>query len=56
MIEARAERAAALAARLAARAERLGRAYAETKLRRARRDARRWRLAGLIWPLFAKER
>lgn len=43
-------------ARVAARAERLGQAHAEARLRRRRRDPLRWRLPGLLWPLFAKER
>jgi len=46
----------ALVARLAVKAEALGRAHAETRLRQLRRDTRRWRRAGLLWPLFAKER
>jgi len=41
--------------RLAAKAEMLARAHAEARLRRRRSDARRWRLPGLLWPLFAKE-
>jgi hypothetical protein len=43
-------------ARLAAKARALGRAHAESRLRRQRRDPLRWRLPGLLWPLFAKER
>ena len=55
MIEARPERGGQLAARLATKAERLGQAHAEARLRRRRRDPLRWRLPGLLWPLFAKD-
>jgi hypothetical protein len=44
----------ALAARLAARAGTLAVAHATALLLAARQDARRWRRADLIWPLFAK--
>ena len=43
-------------ARLTARAERLAQAHAEAGLRRLRRDPGRWRLPGLLWPLFARDR
>ena len=56
MIEARQARGAGFAARLAAKAERIGQAHAEARARRRRRDPLRWRLPGLLWPLFAKER
>ena len=56
MIMAGTERGHALAARLAAKARLLGEAHAEARLRERRRDPRRWRLSGLLWPLFAKER
>jgi len=56
MIEAHIERGSALVARLAAKAETIAGARAEARLRSRRRDARRWRLAGLLWPLFAKDR
>ena len=46
---------AGLVARLAGKAEALALAHAEAGLRSRSRDARRWRLAGLLWPLFAKE-
>jgi len=45
-----------LVARLATRAEALGRAHAEARLRRRRGDPLRWRLPGLLWPLFTRER
>jgi hypothetical protein len=45
-----------LFARLAARAARLAEARAETALRSRRDDPTRWRRAGLLWPLFAKDR
>jgi hypothetical protein len=56
MIEAHPARGAGFAARLAAKAERLGQAHAEARAHRRRGDPRRWRLPGLLWPLFAKER
>jgi len=43
-------------ARLAAQARRLGEARAEARVRARRGDARRWRLARLLWPLFGEER
>ncbi len=43
-----------LARRLAARAGRLAAARAATRLLTARGDERRWRRAGLVWPLFGK--
>jgi hypothetical protein len=43
-------------ARLTAKAEKLGQAHVESRLRRRRRDPLRWRLPGLLWPLIAKER
>lgn len=49
MIEARAD-FDTLAQGLAARAEQLSRA--RTVLLKRRRDERRWRHAGLLWPLF----
>jgi len=53
MIEAHAP-FAALAARLAARAGTLAAAHRAARLLAARGDERRWRRAGLVWPLFAK--
>jgi hypothetical protein len=44
----------ALAARLAARAGTLAVAHTTALLLAARQDARRWRRADLVWPLFAK--
>lgn len=55
MIAARIDKGGRLVARLTAKAEILARAHAEARLRRRHRDARRWRLSGLLWPLFAKE-
>ena len=52
MISARQIGGARFAARLAAEAGRIARARAEAQLR----GERRWRLARLLWPLFAKER
>lgn len=52
MIEARAD-PGALAAQLTTRAEQLARARTVMLLRR--RDERRWRNAGLLWPLFGQE-
>jgi len=46
---------AGFAARLAARAGKLAAAQAETRHRARRGDARRWRLARLLWPLYTKE-
>jgi hypothetical protein len=43
-------------ARLAGKAARLAEAHAETALRTRRDDPSRWRRAGLLWPLFAKDR
>ena len=39
-----------------ARLEAKARAIAEAKLSARRDDPRRWRRAGWVWPLFAKER
>jgi hypothetical protein len=44
-----------LAAGLAAKAAALARARGETALRARRADPARWRRAGLLWPLFAKD-
>lgn len=55
MIETRIDKGARLVGDLTAKAERLARVHAEARLLRRRRDARRWRLSGLLWPLFAKE-
>lgn len=43
----------ALAARLFARARRLAAARGESRALARRNDPRRWRKAGLLWPLFA---
>jgi hypothetical protein len=51
-----AEAGRAFAARLAARAARLAKARAQSELLARRHDASRWRRAGLLWPLFAKDR
>lgn len=55
MIEASAPHADALAARLSVKARRLAEAHAETRLRKARRDPHRWRMAQLLWPLITKD-
>jgi len=47
---------AGFAARLAAKAGKLAAAEMESRHRARRGDARRWRLARLLWPLFDKER
>ena len=52
MISARQIGGARFAARLAAKAGRIAAARAEARLR----GERRWRLARLLWPLFAKDR
>jgi hypothetical protein len=52
MMTAKPESAARFAARLAAKARRL----AEASLAARTQGRRRWRLAPLLWPLFAKER
>ncbi|MCJ2189138.1 hypothetical protein [Novosphingobium beihaiensis] len=43
-----------LATRLARRARALASAHIAARTLARRDDARRWRRAGLIWPLFAK--
>jgi hypothetical protein len=55
MITAREIAGARFAARLAAQARRIAAARAEARLRERRGDARRRRLARLLWPLVAKE-
>ncbi|MBO9499864.1 MAG: hypothetical protein J7483_10455 [Novosphingobium sp.] len=55
MITAREIRGARFAVRLAEKARALAAARAEARLRERRGDARRWRLARLLWPNF-KER
>lgn len=55
MIAASASEARGLAARLAAKAGRLARAYGENRLRVLRSDPARWRKPGLLWPLFTKD-
>jgi hypothetical protein len=45
-----------LVVRLAAKAARIAEAHAEAALRARRDDPARWRRAGLLWPLFAKDR
>lgn len=52
VIEARAD-GAGLVARLTAKAEALAKTRAVMLARRL--DARRWRKAGLLWPLFGEE-
>ena len=56
MITAKQIGGARFAARLVEQARRLGEARAEALARKRRGDARRWRLARLLWPLFPKER
>ena len=56
MITAREIGGARLVGRLAEKAQQLGEARAEALVRQRRGDARRWRLARLLWPLLAKER
>lgn len=48
--------AAPFAARLAAKARAMAEAHAEARVREARHDPWRWRKAGLLWPLFGKDR
>lgn len=43
-----------LAARLTQRARALGAAWLQSRAMAARADARRWRRADLLWPLFTK--
>lgn len=43
------------AARLAAQAALLAKAYGETLVRERANDPIRWRRATLLWPLFTKE-
>lgn len=43
---------AALAARLAERARALAEAHVQARAMAAQSDERRWRRAGLLWPLF----
>jgi hypothetical protein len=45
-----------LAARLAERAQLLAEAHAENRRLARRGDGSRWRRAGLLWPLFTKDR
>lgn len=45
-----------LAARLAERARLLAEAHIESRRRARRGDGSRWRRAGLLWPLFTKDR
>ena len=57
MIDAKVEPAAKpLAAALAAKAALLAQAYGESLVRARANDPTRWRLARLVWPLFAKGR
>jgi hypothetical protein len=51
-----AEKGRAFAARLAEQATKLAVARAESRLRARRDDPSRWRRAGLLWPLFTKDR
>lgn len=43
-------------ARFAAGLENAARRVAKAQARRRRADERRWRMAGLLWPLFGKGR
>lgn len=54
MIEVRLARFAAIARRLADKAERLAAARAEDNARQAAGDPSRWRDPRLLWPLFTK--
>jgi len=56
MIQAKTVPGAGLAARLAARAAQIAVATAEAKWLARRGDPARWRRAGLLWPLFVKDR
>jgi len=56
VIEAKTAPGGGFAARLAARAAQIGVAAAEAKWLARRGDPARWRRAGLLWPLFAKDR
>jgi len=53
LIEAEAD-VSALLSRLTAKARSLATAQMQARALAQRGDARRWRRAGLIWPLFAK--
>lgn len=55
MIKARPSPDRGLAARLADRAGALARATIESRLLASQSDPDRWRKAGLLWPLFAKD-
>lgn len=55
MIEADVDQAfAALARRLTAKAARLAEARARERVLVRRGDERRWRRAGIVWPLFGR--
>jgi hypothetical protein len=51
-----AQKGRAFASRLAEQATRLAVARAESLIRARRGDPTRWRRAGLLWPLFTKDR
>ncbi|WP_164549677.1 hypothetical protein [Altericroceibacterium xinjiangense] len=55
MIEAKVRLPASFAARLAAKADKMAQARAVETLLARRSDPSRWRKAGLLWPLFAKD-
>ncbi|MEO0061495.1 MAG: hypothetical protein RLZZ08_55 [Pseudomonadota bacterium] len=55
MIRATLNGADGLAARLASHAAQIAAAAAESSLRARRADPLRWRMAGLLWPLFTKD-